>query len=218
MARQKQAGDKGSTLFRRRRFWARSSAVQMLYQLDMQKSWEADKELLASFDELLAADDLLSEIDPELDANDCAKARSYARQLLKGVAANHEEIDALIRAAALNWSLERMSVVDRAILRLSAYEISRVSKVTPATAINEAVELAKRFGQAESPRFINGVLDNIRRAIGKKQLAAEAKSAKPETEGAENAEAGTAEAGTAEAGTAEAGTAEAGTAEASAQS
>jgi N utilization substance protein B len=80
----------------------------------------------------------------------------------------------MIRPAALNWSLERISAVDRAILRLSAYEISKVGKVTPATAINEAVELAKRFGQAESPRFINGVLDNVRRAIVKKQLAADA--------------------------------------------
>ncbi len=174
MPKEKQPGDKGGALFRRRRFWARTSAMQMLYQLDMQKTWEPGNDMLESFDELLAADGLLAEIDAELSPDDCAKAREYARLLVDGVTEHHSELDDLIRRAALNWSLERMSAVDRAILRLSAYEISKVGKVTPATAINEAVELAKRFGQAESSRFINGVLDNIRRAIAKKQLAADA--------------------------------------------
>lgn len=173
MAKEKQAGGRGGALFRRRRFWARTSAMQMLYKLDMQKTWQADSDMLASFDELLATDGLLAEIDAELSPEDCRKAREYAWQLVEGVANHHQELDAMIQRAALNWSLERMSAVDRAILRLSAYEISKVSKVTAATAINEAVELAKRFGQAESPRFVNGVLDNVRRAIAKKKLAAE---------------------------------------------
>lgn len=173
MSKVKQPGDRGGALFRRRRFWARTSAMQMLYQLDMQKSREVDGSFFAHFDDLLATDGLLAEIDSALEADDCVKAREYARQLVEGVIADHDDLDAMIRRAALNWSLERMSAVDRAILRLSAYEISKVGKVTPATSINEAVELAKRFGQAESPRFINGVLDNVRRAIAKKELAAD---------------------------------------------
>jgi len=184
MPKEKQPGDKGGALFRRRRFWARTSAMQMLYQLDMQKTWEPDSNLLENFDELLATDGLLAEIDAELNPDDCNKAREYAWQLVAGVTEHHRELDDMIRSAALNWSLERISAVDRAILRLSAYEISKVGKVTPATAINEAVELAKRFGQAESPRFINGVLDNVRRAIVKKQLAADAAAGDGDGDGA----------------------------------
>ena len=76
MPKEKQPGDKGGALFRRRRFWARTSAMQMLYQLDMQKTWEPDSNLLENFDELLATDGLLAEIDAELNPTTATKPGS----------------------------------------------------------------------------------------------------------------------------------------------
>jgi N utilization substance protein B len=92
-----------------------------------------------------------------------AGARAFAKQLVLGVAQHREEIDRRIRAAAQRWRLERMATVDRNVLRLGAYEI--VCAGTPReVAIDEAVELARRFGDDASPRFVNGVLDALARA------------------------------------------------------
>lgn len=166
--------DKGKGAFQRQRFWARTSAMQLLYQLDMQKDWHVDQSLRDAYDEQLATDGLQAEVDAVLTPADQASARAYSWQLVEGVVRDHSELDALLRRAATNWTLERMSAVDRSILRLATFEICKMSKVSAATAINEAVELAKRFGQAESSGFINGVLDNVRRAVARQQAAAEA--------------------------------------------
>lgn len=87
-------------------------------------------------------------------------AAFYARTV-RGVFEHREEVDALIRRAAQNWRLERMALVDRNILRLGAYEICHSADVPFAVAINEAVDLAKRYGSAESGAFVNGILDRI---------------------------------------------------------
>ena len=84
------------------------------------------------------------------------------RSLIAGVRRNRSELDVLLRKQAANWSLERMATTDRNVLRLGAYEILYAE--TPGrVAINEAVELAKRFGSAQSAQFVNGILD----AVGK---------------------------------------------------
>ncbi|MEK6780046.1 MAG: transcription antitermination factor NusB [Candidatus Deferrimicrobiota bacterium] len=85
----------------------------------------------------------------------------YYIATVRGVWEHLVEVDGLIRKAAENWRLERMALVDRNILRLGAYEICRSSDVPFAVAINEAVDLAKRYGSEESGAFVNGILDKI---------------------------------------------------------
>lgn len=91
----------------------------------------------------------------------------FARSLVSGVRRNREELDALLAAAAENWSLSRMAAADRNILRIAAFEM--VYTTTPRAAIiNEAVELAKRYGSAQSAAFANGVLDRLLRDLEQK--------------------------------------------------
>lgn len=85
----------------------------------------------------------------------------FARRLVLGVQRNRSELDLLIRRASKHWRLERMAMVDRSILRLAVYEMLHLEDVPPKVAIDEALELAKRYGAKESGAFINGVLDQI---------------------------------------------------------
>jgi len=96
-------------------------------------------------------------------------APAYLRALVAGVAAHQEELDALIVRFSEHWRLERMTVVDRNLLRLAAYELLYQAKVPPKVVINEAVELAKRYGSEDSGAFINGILDQIRAAHEKQE-------------------------------------------------
>ena len=90
----------------------------------------------------------------------------YAQDLVRGVEQNRIVIDGSLKAAAENWSLGRMPIVDRSILRLAAYEIMFVQDVPTSVAINEAVELAKDFGgEDESHRFVNGILGRIAKML-----------------------------------------------------
>ena len=93
------------------------------------------------------------------------KARPYAVELLEGVYAERFTVDAEIRKYATNWRLERIAVVDRNILRIAVYEMICSKSVPPEVAINEAVEIAKRFCANESPAFINGVLDAVKAGL-----------------------------------------------------
>ncbi len=88
---------------------------------------------------------------------------AYLRELVAGVASHQEELDALIVRFSENWRLERMTVVDRNLLRLAAYELLFQPKIPPKVVINEAVELAKRYGSEDSGAFINGILDQIQK-------------------------------------------------------
>lgn len=91
------------------------------------------------------------------------KAMPYAELLLDGIREKGAEIDQLIRGSAENWRLERMSVIDRNILRLAVYELNFRDDVPNRVVINEAVELAKRYSTDDSGPFINGVLDGMAR-------------------------------------------------------
>jgi transcription antitermination protein NusB len=84
----------------------------------------------------------------------------FCTSLILGVRRNQEELDALLTKTADNWSLARMAATDRNVLRLGAYEILYTDTPDRA-AINEAVELAKRFGSAQSAQFVNGILDKF---------------------------------------------------------
>lgn len=89
------------------------------------------------------------------------KARAYAVHLLKGVTENLADIDDLIINAATNWRLARIAATDRNLLRIAVYEMVYQDEVPPQVAINEAVEIAKKFAGEDSPAFINGVLDAV---------------------------------------------------------
>lgn len=87
--------------------------------------------------------------------------RTFSKKLVCGVWENREYLDKKIRQTSTNWRLERMSKVDRSILRIGAFEVLFMEDIPPKVSIDEAVELGKRYGTEESGAFINGILDNI---------------------------------------------------------
>jgi N utilization substance protein B len=93
------------------------------------------------------------------------EARHFAEVLASGAIAHVEKIDALIQRHAENWRLDRMAVVDRNILRLATYEFLYDAETPKTIVINEAIEVARRFSAQESPQFINGILDSIRKEV-----------------------------------------------------
>jgi N utilization substance protein B len=93
------------------------------------------------------------------------RVKAFAERLLDGTHAALPRIDALIGAHSANWRLERMPVVDRLVLRLAVYELLEPEGTDAAVIIDEALELAKTFSTPEAAKFVNGVLDAIRRAL-----------------------------------------------------
>lgn len=132
-----------------RRSRAREIVLQVLYQDDMNTG--AD---LVAADQFLAGRLLHDE--PLVE---------FARSLLAGVRRNRNELDALLSDVAENWTLDRMAATDRNVLRLGAYEIL-YTETPDRVAINEAVELAKRFGAKQSAQFVNGILDRFLKERG----------------------------------------------------
>lgn len=96
------------------------------------------------------------------------EGEDFATGLVRGWAADRERIDGVIREVSQHWRLERMARVDRNILRLATYELMALDDVPRRVTLNEAVELAKRFGSEGSPGFVNGVLDRIASDLGKR--------------------------------------------------
>jgi len=95
------------------------------------------------------------------------KTRAFANELFEGAAKDAAELDKLIGQHAENWRLERLSAIDRAILRLGIYEM-RGTETPPKVVLNEAVELAKKFSSEESGAFVNGILDAFHKSLKKK--------------------------------------------------
>ena len=93
------------------------------------------------------------------------ETRTFAEALASGAVAEVEKIDALIARHAENWRLDRMVVVDRNLLRLATYEFLYDAETPKTVVINEAIEIARRFSAQESPQFINGILDSIRKEV-----------------------------------------------------
>lgn len=87
--------------------------------------------------------------------------RSFAESLVLGVRKHDSEIDGYIQSASTNWKLERMALVDRNILRIATYELRHLPDIPPKVSLNEAIEIAKRYGSEDSGSFINGILDKI---------------------------------------------------------
>jgi N utilization substance protein B len=137
---------------RRRR--ARELALQVLYELDLRGD-EAVEATLAEF----------WQRQPAADGPVEAEIREFAERLVRGVKAHQAKIDELINRFAERWDLERMAVVDRNILRAGVFELLWAVDVPPVAAINEALEIARKFSTEESTRFINGILDRVRREL-----------------------------------------------------
>lgn len=97
------------------------------------------------------------------------KALSFALDLLNGVCANRAEIDKLIEEKSKNWSISRMARVDLNVLRLAAYELIYCPEIPKNVTINEAIEVAKKYGADESSSFVNGILDEIASAFPDKE-------------------------------------------------
>jgi N utilization substance protein B len=134
----------------------------MLYQMDVS---DVDAErAIALFWDNLSAQSAEHSGEP---AGEPFEEREFADSLVRGYGAQRQAIDDKIRAVSKHWRLERMSRVDRNIIRLGAYELLHVKDVPRRVTLNEAVELAKRFGNEESPAFVNGVLDRIASDAGK---------------------------------------------------
>jgi len=91
--------------------------------------------------------------------------RAFAEELIAGVTGNFLEIDKRIAGVLENFSFDRVSAVERNILRIAVFELSRLSEIPAPIVINEAIEIAKRFGGPDSGRFVNGILDKIRRQL-----------------------------------------------------
>jgi N utilization substance protein B len=98
-----------------------------------------------------------------------ADVKAFANRLFEGTVEHLPEIDSCIASYADNWNLKRMAVIDRNILRLGVFELLYLDGVPPKVCINEAIELAKRFGDLESGKFINGILDAIHKKTHERQ-------------------------------------------------
>jgi N utilization substance protein B len=133
---------------------AREVALQALFQLDLNRSEGEDQQEMY---ETLALDTALGE-NEKLPKRD----REYARTIVQGTRQNLEAIDEMLAAASHEWKVERMAAVDRNIARLAVFEIRfGQEEITPKIVINEAVELAKKYGTDDSGRFVNGILGAI---------------------------------------------------------
>jgi transcription antitermination factor NusB len=110
----------------------------------------------------IRGDEVLGEMEAYL-GEDCSdeEVLSYAEELAAGVIEFQREVDERISAAAQNWELKRLAVVDRNILRIAVFELLRKKDVPPRAVLNEAIEIGKKYSTANSGAFINGVLDKI---------------------------------------------------------
>ena len=124
---------------------ARHLALQFLYQVDLLGQEKIE--------------DLTAFLKGEEKPGD---ARTYARHLVEGTLEARESLDGTIQSVAQNWDISRMAVIDRNVLRLASFELLKCDDIPPNVAINEAIELGKRFSTAQSGSFINGILDKIK--------------------------------------------------------
>lgn len=144
----------------------RELALQALYQIEM--TGDSSPEALELFWKRATAS---------------AQALAFGRHLVAGVLAERQRIDELIEGVVEHWRLSRLSRVDLGILRLGTFELLRCPEIPAAVTINEAIEIARRFGTEESPMFVNGVLDQVATSLGlKEKLGAAGTGSGPEGE------------------------------------
>ena len=133
----------------RKRTHARELALMILYQTEITK-FPVEESLQIFWEEHQTEEEV----------------KDFATSLVKGTVEHLKRIDEVISLYADNWELSRMAAVDRNILRLASYELLYLKEMPPKVSLNEAVDLAKKFGDTESGRFVNGVLDRISKVEG----------------------------------------------------
>ncbi len=133
----------------------REMAMQYLFQCDMTGTMPDMADWRTFFENIREEHGLR-------DNRYARKGREYAEMLFTGVAVHREEIDAAIRDRSENWDFDRLSVVDRNVMRLAVYEMLFVPSVPPVVSINEAVEIARDYSGEKAGSFINGVLNGIK--------------------------------------------------------
>lgn len=141
---------------------ARERALQALYQLDVQADGPTVREALEAAwgsEGSEGAESGTGTVAPEM--------KQFAFELVDGVRSTLKELDAEIEKHSTNWRIDRMSRIDRNVLRLGAYELKHRPDVPKKVALNEAVELGKKYGTEESSSFINGLLDKLAQGIDK---------------------------------------------------
>ena len=140
---------------------SREIALQFLYQYDSQReTCLEDSEIKQQINLFWSAKDASMNED----------VREFATVLITGSCENMDGIDLIINKYSKHWRLSRMPTIDRNILRMAIYELAYLRNIPPPVTINEAVELAKKFGTEESGSFINGILDRIRIAVEREEL------------------------------------------------
>ena len=155
----------------RERSLGRRLALQYLFGLDHTGyDWQGGLQSFWDMDPVRLSRESLEEGESPVFQADTAnisraKGRAYAERLVETVCENSGEIDARIAEALDNWSADRLGRIERAVLRLAAGELMHGSGVPAAVVISEAVNLAKEFGPEDAPRFVNGVLDRVRKSL-----------------------------------------------------
>jgi N utilization substance protein B len=134
----------------RKRTKAREYALQILYQIDIRR--EPYKVCLADF--------------WHIKKNANSSVVEFASKLVEGTINNLEKIDRIISRYTANWHLKRMAIVDRNIIRLATYELLFLDEIPPKVSINEAIDIAKKYGDKDSGKFVNGILDKINKEEG----------------------------------------------------
>ncbi|MFB3884353.1 MAG: transcription antitermination factor NusB [Thermodesulfobacteriota bacterium] len=139
---------------------SREFALQALYQLDVTKK-DAQKTLRQFEDNFSKEGE---------KAGTTRSRDDFMERLVLGVLEHCEEIDRLIEGYSENWRLDRMSIIDRAILRMAIFELLYCEEIPPKVTLDEAIELGKRFSTEESGSFINGILDRIQKEVVRKPI------------------------------------------------
>lgn len=136
----------------RKRTQAREYALQILYQIDITK------------ENAVTSLDMYWQYQKD---NPPPDVKEFTGILVKGVVDNIQIIDKTISTYATNWQINRMAVVDRNILRMAAYELLYLDDIPPKVSINEAIDIAKKYGDKDSGKFVNGILDKVSKEAGK---------------------------------------------------
>lgn len=155
----------------RRRTRAREIALQLLFQFDLRGNGYAEE--LGKTLNALCADECEGEAD----------VAEFTRRIVEGTLGHRTEIDERLQGVTRNWDLRRMANVDRNVLRLAMYELMYCKDVPPKVAINEAIELGKKFSTANSGGFVNGILDRVRIDLEKERAQKPAAAARAPQEG-----------------------------------
>ena len=141
----------------------RKWALQYLYQSDIAKLEFQEEEFALLIDQIENAPSAPNE-------HESSKGFAFAREIIQGVLDKVKEIDAYITEEAKNWKIDRMATTDRNVLRIAVFELMEIKSNHPVVIVNEAVELAKTFGNTDSFKFVNGIGDTLARKLRPEEM------------------------------------------------